>query len=79
VATDPRPAVRVRVVAPVEYARVWQVVREQVAQPFDVVDAVACRPRLPAVLVQAVDCDDARVDCVSPIERRYGYKAKRAR
>ena len=60
-AADPRPAVRVRVVAPAEYARVGQVVREEVAQPVNAVDAVACRPRLLAVPVQAVDRDDARL------------------
>lgn len=50
---------RVGVVAPAEYARVGQVVREQVAQPVDDVDVVACRLRLLAVPVQAVDYDDA--------------------
>ena len=46
--------------------RVGQVVREQVAQPVDAVDAVARRPRLLAVPVQAVDCDDAKL--VSAVE-----------
>ena len=55
-AAHPRPAVRVRVVAPAEYARARQVVRQQVAQPVDV---IACCPRLLAVSVQAVDRDDA--------------------
>jgi hypothetical protein len=54
--TNPRPAVRVRIVALAEYARAGQIVREQVARP---VDAVARRPRLLAVAVQAVDRDDA--------------------
>jgi len=58
-AADLRPAVRVGVVAPAEYARVGQVVREQVAQPVDAVGAAGCRPRLLAVPVQAVDCDNA--------------------
>jgi hypothetical protein len=53
-----RAAVRVRIVAPTEYARVRQVAREEVAQP---VDAAACRPCLLAVSVQAVDGDDAAV------------------
>jgi hypothetical protein len=53
-----RAAVRVRIVAPAEYARVRQVAREKVAQP---VDAAACRPCLLAVSVQAVDGDDAAV------------------
>jgi hypothetical protein len=53
-----RAAVRVRIVAPAEYARVGQVAREKVAQP---VDAAACRPCLLAVSVQAVDGDDAAV------------------
>ena len=58
-AADPRAAVRVRVVAPAEYARVREVVREEVAQPVDAVAAVVRRPRLLAVPVQAVDRDDA--------------------
>lgn len=37
-AAHPRPAVRIRVVAPAKYARVGQVVWEQVAQPVDAVD-----------------------------------------
>lgn len=60
-----RPAVRVRVVAPAEYTRVWQVVREQVAQP---VDAVACYSRLLTVSVEAVDRDDAGL--VSAVEAK---------
>jgi hypothetical protein len=60
-AAHPRAAVRVGVVAPAEYARVGQVVREEVAQPVDAVDAVARRPRLLTVPVQAVDRDDARL------------------
>lgn len=57
-AANPRPAVRVRVIAPAEYARVGQVVREEVAQP---VDAATCRPCLLAVSVQAMDGDDTAV------------------
>jgi hypothetical protein len=57
-AAHPRPAVRVRVVAPTEYARVRQVAREEVAQP---VDAAACRPCLLAVSVQTMDGDDTVV------------------
>jgi hypothetical protein len=53
-----RAAVRVCIVAPAEYARVGQVVREEVAQP---VDAAACRPGLLAVSVQAMDGDDTAV------------------
>ena len=64
-AADPRAAVRVRVVAPAEYACARQVVRQQVAQP---VHAVTSRPRLLAVSVQAVDRDDA--GRVSAAERR---------
>lgn len=74
-AAHPRPAVRVGVVAPAEYARVGQVVREQVAQPVDAVDTVnaaACRPRLLAVPVQAVDRDDARL--VSAAGRRRSWR-----
>ena len=56
--TDARSAVRVRIVAPAEYACVRQVVREEIAQP---VDAVACRPCLLAVSVQAMDGDDTAV------------------
>lgn len=56
-AAHPRPAVRVGVVAPAEYARLRQVVRQQVAQP---VHAVTRRPCLLAVAVQAVDRDDTR-------------------
>jgi hypothetical protein len=43
-----RAAVRVRIVVPAEYARVGQVMREEVAQP---VDAAARRPCLLAVSV----------------------------
>ena len=50
-----RPAVRICVVALAEYARVRQVVREQVAQP---VHAVARYPRLLTVSVEAVDCNN---------------------
>jgi hypothetical protein len=53
--------VRVGVLAPAEYARVGQVLWKEVAQPVDAVDAVARRPRLLAVPVQAVDRDDARL------------------
>jgi hypothetical protein len=60
-AAHARAAVRVGVVAPAEYARVRQIVREQVAQP---VDAVACCPRLLAVSVEAVHSDDAGVRSV---------------
>jgi hypothetical protein len=49
---------RVCIVAPTEYARVRQVLREEVAQP---VDAAARRPRLLAVSVQAMDSDDTVV------------------
>jgi hypothetical protein len=49
----------VRIIAPAEYARVGQVVREEVAQP---VDAVARRPCLLAVSVQAMDGDDTAVE-----------------
>jgi hypothetical protein len=48
--------VRVRIVAPAEYARVGQVVRDEVAQP---VDAAARRPCPLAVSVQAMNSDDA--------------------
>jgi hypothetical protein len=51
-------AMHVCIVAPAEYARVGQVVREEVAQP---VNAAACRPCLLAVSVQAVDGDDTAV------------------
>jgi hypothetical protein len=51
-------AMCVRIVAPAEYARVQQVVREEVAQP---VDAVSRCPCLLAVTVEAVHSDDAGV------------------
>ena len=63
-AAHTRPAVRVRVVAPAEYARVRQVLWKEVAQPVDAVDAVARRPRLLAVPVQAMDRDDAGLESV---------------
>jgi hypothetical protein len=47
-----RAAVRVRIVAPAEYAGVGQVMREEVEQP---VDAAVRRPCLLSVSVQAVD------------------------
>jgi hypothetical protein len=47
---------RVWVVASAEYARVEEVLREEVAEP---VDAVARRPRVLPVSVQAMDSDDA--------------------
>jgi hypothetical protein len=50
-----RAAVCVCIVAPAEYARVGEVVREEVAQP---VDAAARCPRLLAVSVQAMNGDD---------------------
>jgi hypothetical protein len=49
---------RVRVVTPAEYARVRQVLREEIAQP---VDAVARRPCLLAVTVEAVYSDNTGV------------------
>jgi hypothetical protein len=49
---------RVCIVAPTEYARVRQVLREEVAQP---VNAAARCPRLLAVSVQAMDSDDTVV------------------
>jgi hypothetical protein len=73
-AAHARPAVRVGVVAPAEYARVGQVVQEQVAQPVDAVGVVACCLRLLAVSVQAVNRDDAGVDCISRVDRWYGYE-----
>jgi hypothetical protein len=53
-----RAAVCVRIVAPAEYARVGEVVREEVAQP---VNAAARRPCLLAMSVQAMDGDDTAV------------------
>jgi hypothetical protein len=53
-----RAAVCVRIVAPAEYARVGEVVREEVAQP---IDAAARCPRLLAVSVQVMDSDDTAV------------------
>jgi hypothetical protein len=53
-----RAAMRVRVVTPAEYARVRQVLREEIAQP---VDAVARRPCLLAVTVEAVYSDNTGV------------------
>jgi hypothetical protein len=53
-----RAAVCVRIVAPAEYARVGEVVREEVAQP---VDAAARCPRLLAMSVQAMNGDDTAV------------------
>jgi hypothetical protein len=55
-AAHSRAAVRVRIVAPAEYTRVRQVVREQGAQPVDAFFAAfvvvfARRPRLLAVSV----------------------------
>ena len=49
---------RVCIVAPTENTRVGQVVREEVAQP---VDTVVRRPRLLAVSVQTMDCDNTTV------------------
>jgi hypothetical protein len=49
---------RVCIVAPTEYARVGQVVREEVAQP---VNAAARRPCVLAMSVQAMDGDDTAV------------------
>jgi hypothetical protein len=53
-----RAAVCVRVVAPAEDARVWEVVREEVAQP---VDAAARCPRLLAMSVQAMNRDNTAI------------------
>jgi hypothetical protein len=63
-----RPAVCVRVVAPAEYARARQVVRQQVAQP---VHTVARRPRLLAVAVEAMDRDNAGRVSASEGEKRW--------
>lgn len=60
-AAHPRPAVCVRIVVPAEYARVGEILWKEVAQPVDSVDAVARRPRLLAVPVQAVDRDNAGI------------------
>jgi hypothetical protein len=54
-----RAAMCVRIVAPADYAGVGQVVREEVAQP---VDAVARRPCLLAMSVQAMDGDNTAVE-----------------
>jgi hypothetical protein len=59
------------VVAPTEYARVGQVVWEEVAQP---VDTVVRRPRLLAVSVQAMNRDDAGVGLA--VERAQKYIEK---
>jgi hypothetical protein len=53
-----RAAVCVRIVTPAEYARVGEVVREEVAQP---VDTAARCPRLLAMSVQAMNGDDTAV------------------
>ena len=45
-AADARPAVRVCIVAPAEYAHVGEVLWKEVAQPVDAVGAVARCPRL---------------------------------
>jgi hypothetical protein len=55
---DARAAVRVRIIAPAEYARVRQIMREEVAQP---VSAAARRPCLLVVSVQAMDGNDTPV------------------
>lgn len=47
-AADARATMCIRIVAPAEYARVGEVVREEAAEP---VDAVAHRPGLLAVSV----------------------------
>jgi hypothetical protein len=57
-AAHARAALRVGIVAPAEYARFWQIGREQIAQP---VDAVTCCPRLVTVSIEAVHSDDAGV------------------
>jgi hypothetical protein len=49
---------RVCIVAPTEYACVGQVVREEVVQ---LVDTVVRRPRLLAVSVQTMDCNNTTV------------------
>jgi hypothetical protein len=49
----------VRIVPPAEYARVRQVVREEVTQPVDATARCSC---LLAVSVQAMDGDDTAVE-----------------
>jgi hypothetical protein len=78
-AVYPRPAVRVRVVAPAKYARVRKILWKEVAQPVDAVGAIARRPRLLAVPVQAVDRDNAGMNCVSRVDGQYGYKVELTR
>jgi hypothetical protein len=51
-------AMRVCIVAPTKYARVGQVVREEVSEP---VNTVVRRPRLLAVSVQTMDGDNTTV------------------
>lgn len=53
------------IITPAEDACIGEIVREEVAQP---VDAVACRPCLLAVSIQAMDGDDARSRLVWAIE-----------
>jgi hypothetical protein len=62
-------SMRVRIVSPAKYARVGQVMREEVAQP---VDTVVRRPCFLAVSVQAMDSDDAGARLA--VERATGQK-----
>jgi hypothetical protein len=55
-AAHTRAAMRIRIVAPAVNARVCKVLREEVAEP---VDAIARRPRLLSVSVEAMDGNDA--------------------
>jgi hypothetical protein len=48
----------IRVVAPAENARLWEIFGEEVSEP---VDAVFRRPCFLSVAVEAMQCDDAVV------------------
>ena len=55
--------------APGNYARVWEVLGEEVAEP---VEAIACRPCLVTVSVEAMDGNDARVALAAEAKGIYG-------
>jgi hypothetical protein len=55
---DRRAAMNVRIITPAEYSGVWEICREEIAQPVNTINRCPC---FLTVTVQAMDGDDTEI------------------